>query len=162
MNWISLAGTALGALIALLATSLNDRVKWRREQSASHRALCQQTYARFLAALTDAHERMRTEARTDHQSAEARATAVLEAFHTSGCYPLRYELAIIASQPVLDGAEEAFKLIRQVRDLLAAGTGVEAPEYKELRYAYGPVLRNLQARMRAELGSDEVQLTGGG
>jgi hypothetical protein len=30
MQWITLAGTALGAFIALLATTLNERWKWQR------------------------------------------------------------------------------------------------------------------------------------
>lgn len=160
MEWISLASTALGAVIALSTTLLNERFKWRREQVSNHRKLRQQAYSSFLSALTDAHERMRGESRADH-TPESRSTAVLNAFREANCYGLRYELAIIAEQEVLDSAEEAFQTMRTIRDVLAEGNSVKDERYTQLRSSYGTTLRELQQRMRAELASGQVQLTGG-
>jgi hypothetical protein len=158
---MTLVSTALGALIALLATMLNERFKWRREQTTSRRKLCHDTYAGFLSALTDAHERMRGESLAEHASTQARAAAVRDAFLSAGCYQLRYQLAIVAGQDVVDGAEAAFFIMRDVRDLFADGHSVDSTEYVELRKTYGTSLRELQGRMRTELDAGHVHLAGG-
>lgn len=161
MQWTTLVSTALGALIALCATMINERFKWRREQAAGRRKLCQETYSGFLAALTDAHERMRAESLAAHDTAAARSLAVLTAFRDAGCYPHRYQLAIVAEQAVLDAAEATFRLLRKVRDLLADGDTVESDRYDDLRERYAAALRELQGRMRHELDARHVHLTGG-
>ncbi len=140
---------------------MNERFKWQREQASNLRSLRRETYARFLAALTDAHEQMRGEAQADHSTPEARSVAVLDAFRTSRCYHLRYELAIIAEQDVLDNAEESYLIMRDLRDLLAKDGSVDSGEYRALRTRYGASLRKLQGQMRVELGAGQVRLTGG-
>jgi len=159
--WMTLVSTALGALIALLATMLNERFKWRREELTSRRKLRHDVYAGFLSSLTDAHERMRGESLVEHPSPQARATAVRDAFRAAGCYPLRYQLAILAEQAVLDGAEAAFRIMRNIRDLLAEGHSIASLEYVALRDTYGISLRELQRRMRAELDVGQIHFTGG-
>lgn len=161
MQWISLVGTALGALIALLATSLNERSKWRREQVSTRRKLCQDTYSRFLTALTDAHERMRMVSRTEFASDEARATAILDVFRDGRCYEARYEIALVAGQAVLDHSERCFQILRDIRDMFAADSAVHTPEYDALRQSYRTHLRELQAAMRVDLGAESVDLSGG-
>lgn len=161
VQWITVVSTALGALIALVATMLNERFKWRREQAATHRKLCHDTYAEFLSALSDAHERMRGEFPTEHSSPQARAAAVRDVFRAAGCYPLRYQLAIVAGQDVVDGAEAAFRGLRRIRDLLADGYSLDSTEYVTVREAYSGSLRELQHRMRTELDTGQVQLSGG-
>ncbi|MCP3804943.1 hypothetical protein NLX83_37325 [Allokutzneria sp. A3M-2-11 16] len=151
MQWITVVSTALGALIALVAMMLNERVKWQREQVSSRRKQCHEVYASFLSALTEAHERMR-----DSPAAEVR-----EVFREANCYPLRYQLAIVAGQEVVDGGEAVFQTIRDIRDLLAGGARIESAQYKELRRRFGAELRELQRRMRDELGVAPVQLAGG-
>jgi hypothetical protein len=161
MAWTSLASTALGALIALLATITGERFKWRREQASDRRKQLHQTYSGFLAALTDAHEQMRAETLTGHPTSQARSTAIFDAFRAARCYHFRYELAIVAEQDVLDSAEDAFKVMRDIRDQLAQDGSVETEQYSDLRRTYGAGLRELQRRMRMELGADRVHLTGG-
>lgn len=161
MQWTSLASTALGALIALLAAMLNERFRWRREQTSDRRKLLQQTYSAYLAALTEAHEQMRAESLIDHPTPETRSAAVLDAFRRARCYALRYELAIVAEQGVLDEAERTFRILREVRDLLAREGTTDSEPYKTLRGDYAASLRNLQHRMRLELGAESVVLGGG-
>lgn len=158
---MTLISTAFGAVIALGATLVNERFKWRREQAASRRKLCQETYSGFLAALTEAHERMRAESLAEHDTPAVRSLAVLDAFRDAGCYPHRYQLAIVAEQAVLDSAEAAFRQLRKIRDLLADGDTVESASYAELRNRYGTTLRELQGRMRSELDVQRAHLTGG-
>lgn len=161
MELMSLASTALGAVIALVATVINERFKWKREQVSNRRKLRQRTYSTFLASLTDAHERMRAQRTAVHETTQARSAAVLEAFRDSGCYPLRYELAIVAEQNVIDSAEKSFRMMRDIRDYLAEDGNVGDAEYKELRSIYGKSLRELQQQMRTELDAPDVELTGG-
>jgi hypothetical protein len=161
MEWTSLASTALGALIALFTTMINDRAKWRREQVSNRRKLHQQTYSAFLTALTEAHERMRSESLAEHQTPQTRSAAIIDVFHEAGCYRLRYELSIVAEQNVLDCGEESFRIMRNIRDLLAGDGSVNDEKYKDLRRAYGASLRELQQRMRVELGNARVSLAGG-
>ena len=158
-----MVSTALGALIALVAMMLNERVKWQREQVSNRRKQCHEIYASFLSALTEAHERMRGEVVSPehHDNLQSRAAAIREAFREANCYPLRYQLAIVAGQEVVDGGEAAFRTIRDIRDLLARGGQIESAEYKALRKQFGAGLRELQRRMRDELGVGPVQLLGG-
>ncbi|SDM29981.1 hypothetical protein SAMN04489726_0864 [Allokutzneria albata] len=146
-----MVSTALGALIALVAMLLNERVKWQREQVSNRRKQCHEIYASFLSALTEAHERMR----------ESPAAEVRDAFREANCYPLRYQLAIVAGQEVVDGGEAAFQIIRDIRDLLAQGVRIDSAEYKALRKRFGAALRELQRRMRSELGVGPIDLAGG-
>ena len=156
-----MASTALGALIALVATMLNERVKWRREQVSNRRKQCHETYVSFMSALSEAHERMRAEAVSPEHDGQARALAVREAFLAANCYPLRYQLAIVAGQEVVDGAEAVFQTVRDIRDLLAVGGAIGSEEYKVLRRRFGAGMRELQRRMRDELGVGPVKLVGG-
>ncbi|WP_216898038.1 hypothetical protein [Nocardia alni] len=164
MQWISLVGTALGALIAMVATTVNERSKWRREQASTRRKLCQDTYSRFLAALTDAHERMRMASRTgfaNDEADEARATAILDVFRDGRCYEARYEIALVAGQAVLDHSERCFQILRDIRDTFAAGSDIHSTEYDALRQSYRTHLRELQVAMRVDLGAESVDLSGG-
>jgi hypothetical protein len=161
MDWISLASTALGAVIALFAASMTERFRWQHEQTSNRRALRQETYARFQAALTDAHEQMRVQARADHPTPQDRYAAVHDAFRSSRCYHLRYETAIIAEQDVLDSAEESFQITRDLRDLLAEGGSTDSGQYKALRERYEDTFHELQRRIRIELGAKPVRLAGG-
>ncbi|RJQ77254.1 hypothetical protein D5S17_16255 [Pseudonocardiaceae bacterium YIM PH 21723] len=156
MQWMTLASTAFGAVIALLATMLNERSKWRREQIRDRRKLAHETYVGLLAAFTEAHERMRSEFATG-----ARGNDIRNAFRDAGCYAMRYQLALVAQQDVVDHGERAFKSLRKIRDLLAEGRSLETEEYKELRRSYSAALRELQLAMRGELNVGPVQLEGG-
>ncbi|KAA2256072.1 hypothetical protein F0L68_26870 [Solihabitans fulvus] len=157
---MTILGTAMGAVIALGSTLVNDRIKWRREQSLQKRKMLQEVYSEYLTALTEAHETMRA-AVTAHGTAEERRGPVLDAFRASGAYTLRYRLAIVAGQDVLDAAEEAFRQLRGGRDLLADGNGLDSRQYKEFRTTYGGTMRELQQRIRQELREDAVSFTGG-
>lgn len=103
---------------------------------------------------------MRAEAGGD-RSGEERSAAITRAFREANCYGLRYEIGIVADQDVVDSSERTFQLMRDVRDVLAEGRGTKDEQYTALREAYGTILRELQQRIRAELGSSRLELTGG-
>ncbi len=61
----------------------------------------------------------------------------------------------------LASAEKTFRILRDIRDARADGCGLQDDPYAELRDTYGSNLRELQQRIRTELGSRRLQLTGG-
>lgn len=160
-HWITLLGTLLGALIAMGATLGNEKLKWRREQYKGLRDERKDTYSQFLAAATEAHETMRIVVLNPNDDDEHKQLKLREEFQNSGVYRLRYQVAIIASQPVLDAAETLFFLVRELRDELTEVGDIEADSYKQLRRKYGNAHRELQNVIRSELDQEPITLTGG-
>ncbi len=160
-HWITLLGTLLGALIAMGATLGNEKLKWRREQNKILREERKDTYSQFLAAATEAHEAMRIVAMSASDDDAPKASKIREEFQNSGVYRLRYQVAIIASQTVLDATEALFLLVRDLRDELAEVGDIRAESYKRLRIKYGNAHRELQNAIRTELDQQAITLTGG-
>lgn len=157
-QWIAVLGTALGAIIGLGSSFATDRVRWSREQVKGRREVCRELYSEYIAALTEIHESMRMISRDEQLTAADRAKAVLTAFQDGGPYKLRYQIAILADQAVLDASEAAFQQMRDIRDIFASGGRIESPQYQTQREAWGVRLRALQQAIREELGSSAVQL----
>jgi hypothetical protein len=159
--WIAVLGTALGAIIALAATFGNEALKYRRELGKTLREERREVYARYLAAVTEAHEDMRAIVRRGLAEPEEVARLVEEKFTESRVYRHRYELAITAGQEVLDAAEGLFQQVRDLRDSLAKEQSLENKSYATLRKEYGRLHRKLQLAIREELGLSQVGVAGG-
>nr|WP_285561247.1 hypothetical protein [Streptomyces hygroscopicus] len=52
MEWLSLASTALGAVIGVGSTLIADRLSWRRERAGQSFDVRRQLYAHYTAALS--------------------------------------------------------------------------------------------------------------
>ena len=104
---------------------------------------------------------MRAISRDEQLTAAERAKAVHAAFQVGGPYKLRYQIAILADQAVLDASEAAFLQMRDIRDIFASGGRIESPQYQIQREAWGARLRTMQRAMREELGSSEIEFQGG-
>jgi len=159
--WIAVIGTALGAVIGLGSAFANDRVRWKREQIQDRRGIRRELYSAYIAALTEIHESMRAISRNVQLTAAERSSTIHAAFHAGGPYKLRYQIAIVADQAVLDASEAAFQQMRDIRDIFASGGRIESPQYQTQRDAWGARLRTMQRAMREELGSSAVQFQGG-
>ncbi|MYR64037.1 hypothetical protein GTY54_50175 [Streptomyces sp. SID625] len=82
------------------------------------------------------------------------------------CYGARYQMSITAASPVVTASEEAFRRLRDVRDLAAAGTlaGDEAysggragdEAYSGGRAGDEAALARLREAMRLDLGAHRV------
>jgi hypothetical protein len=160
-QWIALAGTALGAIIGLGSAFATDRIRWNREQLKDRRDARRELYSAYIAVLTEIHESMRAISRDKQLTAAERAKAVHAAFQAGGPYKLRYQIAILADQAVLNTSEAAFQQMRDIRDIFVSGGRIESPEYQTHREAWGARLRAMQRAMREELGSPEVEFQGG-
>jgi hypothetical protein len=159
MQWSTLIGTALGAIVGVGSALINDILRWRREQQKYQRSIRREIYVEFLSALTDAHEKMRVASQRDYESAAARSLEIRDLFRD--CYRIRYQISIIAEQGVVDGSEATFRKMRDIRDLLSGGENLESADYQKFRTEWGALLRQLQHSMRLELGIGKVELSGG-
>jgi len=104
---------------------------------------------------------MRAISRDDHLTPAERAKAIHAAFQAGGSYKLRYQIAILADQAVLDTSEAAFRQMRDIRDTFASGGSIESPQYQSQRETWAALLRAMQRAMREEIGSSAVELQGG-
>jgi hypothetical protein len=160
-QWIAVVGTALGAIIGLGSAFATDRVRWNREQLKDRRGVRRELYSAYIAGLTEIHESMRAISRDEQLAPAERAKAIHAAFQAGGPYKLRYQIAILADQAVLDASEAAFLQMRDIRDTFASGGRIESPQYQTQREAWGARLRATQRAMREELGSSAVEFQGG-
>ncbi|MXM67585.1 hypothetical protein GR925_30160 [Streptomyces sp. HUCO-GS316] len=152
MEWMTLAGTGLGAAVGVGSTLLADRSRWRRDTADRARQERKEIYVSCLTTLRQAHESMRAVATGDQQrEAAAVDAAVREAFRTSGCNEAR-ETALICVPPgMADRLEEAYLSLRSLRDVLAAGYALSSAEYKEARRAHTRSVDTAREAMRHDL-----------
>jgi hypothetical protein len=160
-QWIAVVGTALGAIIGLSSAFINERVRWKREQLRDRLVIRRDLYAQYIASCTEIHEAMRAVSRNENVTAADRFRAVHDAYRAGHPYNFRYQIGVIADQSVLDAAEAAFQKLRDIRDLLAEGSRIEDEKYQSMRRQWGLLVRDMQRKMRDELGSTTVELKGG-
>jgi hypothetical protein len=65
-------------------------------------------------------------------------------------------MSITASKEVFEASEIAFRRLRNVRDLAAAGTLAGDEAYSGGRAEYEDALSQLRSAMRRDLGSDQA------
>ncbi|MFF0064198.1 hypothetical protein ACFYRC_22100 [Streptomyces sp. NPDC005279] len=154
MEWISPVSTALGAVIGVGSTLIADRLRWRRERAGQSLDVRRILYGDYTAALS----RMRTalnECALADIPAQERPQRVRELFLAPGAYEIRHQLAIIAPQVVVEAARTAFVVLRDTRDLLLEGAGIEDQAYRELEDRFDSALAVLRSAMRRDLGVPE-------
>lgn len=154
MEWISLAGTALGAVIGVGSTLLAERVRWRRERAGQDLDVRRQLYADYTAALSRMRTALNECARVD-LAADERRSRVRELFLAPGAYEIRHQLAIVAPMEVVGAARSAFVVLRDTRDLIGEGAGVDDPAYLELEERLDAAVAELRTLMRLDLGAVE-------
>ncbi|MGW1466140.1 hypothetical protein ACWCPT_17570 [Streptomyces sp. NPDC002308] len=159
MPWLTLAGAVVGALIATASTALLDRNRWRREQDdrliTARRAL----YGEYLTCLSQARNDFRSLARDRTVNLVERERSARDSF--APCYGLRYQMSITAALNVFDASEEAFRRLRDVRDLAAAGALAGGEAYSGGRADYEAALVRLRDAMRVDIGADRVPAVAG-
>jgi len=152
MPWMTLASAVVGALIATVSAVLLDRSRWRREQDdrliSARRAL----YGEYLACLPQARNDFRTLARNRTMGPADRDRSARDSF--APCYDVRYQMSITAASKVVVASEEAFRRLRDVRDLAGAGALAGDEAYSGGRAEYEAALARLRDAMRFDLGSD--------
>ncbi|WP_237527219.1 hypothetical protein [Streptomyces sp. SID2119] len=152
MPWVTLVSAVVGALIATASAALLDRSRWRREQDdrlvSARRAL----YSEYLTCLSQARNDFRSLARDQAMDVAERERSARDSF--APCYGVRYQMSITAAPSVFVASEDAFRRLRDVRDLAAAGTLAGDEAYSGGRAEYEAALEGLRDAMRLDLGAD--------
>ncbi|WP_424217483.1 hypothetical protein ACN20G_35550 (plasmid) [Streptomyces sp. BI20] len=152
MSWMALAGAVVGALIATVSAVLLDRGRRRWEREVRLADVRRALYGEYLACLSRARNEFRALARDRAMGAAERERGARVGF--APCYEVRYQMSITAAPAVVVASEEAFRRLRDVRDLAASGVLVEDEAYVAGRVAYEAALARLRAAMRGDLGAD--------
>lgn len=76
VDWLLPVSTVVGAVVAMAATMLADRSRWKREQSRDQDQIRRESYGGYLAALVQAHDAMRTAAGRGGSSPDSRHAAI--------------------------------------------------------------------------------------
>jgi hypothetical protein len=118
VDWGTLLGTALGALVGIGSTVLVDYSRWKRDQRAQEHTGRREVYSQYLSALSLATHQLNDLWRHGSLTPDERKRKAGEILTASGAYQLRYKMLITAPE-VLEGAiERAFVCLRNLRDRL--------------------------------------------
>jgi hypothetical protein len=109
-------------------------------------------YGSYLAVLAKARHTCSLMARETEVPADQRRKAVWDAFEP--CISFRYELAISAPRLVVSPAEDTFRRLRDIRDIVAQGLSAEGDEYAQCRTRYDEAHLALRRAMRRDLGAE--------
>ncbi|MGI5409434.1 hypothetical protein ACQEV9_21890 [Streptomyces chartreusis] len=151
MDWTTLAGTALGALVGIGSTLLADRARWRRDLADRTRQERRQIYVTVLTKYRLAYEGMYAAA-AGHAEGGTREASVREAFRASGCDEARETALICAPQEMSDVLENVYATLRDLQDVFSAGEPpLDSPELQERRLKHAKAVWAARAAIRRDL-----------
>lgn len=155
VDWGTLIGTALGAVVGISSTTLAERSRWKRDTSAQERAAKRQLYSEYLAALSRTRNELRALARSPSTPADERGREAGRVFRTGGAYELRHQMAITAPEYVNALSVRALHRLRDLLDRLEVGDVHTEDTWNQGHEAFIEVLDDLRAAMRSDLGVTE-------
>ncbi|MFJ4468480.1 hypothetical protein ACIP2X_13495 [Streptomyces sp. NPDC089424] len=151
MEWATIVGTGLGAVLGVGATLAGEHLRWRRTVRDNRLQDRRTLYVDCLVALRRAHEAMRLAADEEHGDPQTRAARIRQAFQASGCDEARERLILTAAADVADAVDASYHTLRRVRETLASGCKVTSEEYQAARQAHGDATRAARTVLRQEL-----------
>ena len=163
MEWMTLAGTGLGAIVGVGSTLVADHTRWRRDAIDRSRQERKDIYIACLTTFRQAHEAMRAVATGDQrepQGAAAVDARVREAFRASGCNEARESAVICVPPELVSAIQVAYLSLRTIRDVLASGSPLDSAPYQDARREHRRATRSAQAQMRIDLGSSRRARSG--
>ncbi|MCZ4095988.1 hypothetical protein [Streptomyces sp. H39-C1] len=154
MDWGTLAGTALGAILGVSTTLIAERSRWQRESSARERGIKRQLYAEYLGALSLTTHRLRDLKRSPGLAREERVEQAGEILGSTNAYHLRYQMLIIAPAMLSESAEQAFMRVRDLRDRFDEPDISADSEWSSTMRSVSDALDSLRRAMRSDLTTD--------
>ncbi|MGW2240478.1 hypothetical protein [Streptomyces sp. NPDC001759] len=151
MEWATLVGTGLGAVLGVGATLAGEHLRWRRTVRDNRLQDRRTMYVDCLVALRRAHEAMRLAAAEDHTDPQTRAAKIRQVFQASGCDEARERLILTATADVAEAIDASYLSLRRVRETLASGCTVTSEEYQAARQAHGDATRAARTVLRQDL-----------
>ncbi|MEU8185525.1 hypothetical protein AB0B85_03415 [Micromonospora sp. NPDC049044] len=152
MEWSTILGTIVGAIVGLMSVFLADHLRWRREDKSRLLQARQQVYVDFLAALSKAHSDLRSVAFRSELSPVERSHALLEALDASGVWRLRQSISLIGSRGLMHEVVTAARSLEGVCEVLSHGADVGSDRYIEARNRLWAANATLRELMRKDLG----------
>lgn len=144
--------TVLGAVIGVGATLVADLTRASRSQREGDRASKRQAYGDYLAALSLTRHNLRVAARSSVASVDDRARLAFDAFKDAKAYEMRYQVALVAPDQVIEASTSAFNALRSLRDLVEGGGGThDDPAYRAAQDQWANRFAELRHRMRSDL-----------
>lgn len=153
VDWGTLTGTVLGAVLGVGTTLLGERSRWHRENTSRERAAKQQLYGEYLAALSLTRHRLRDLKRSVGIAREERIKQAGEILGSANAFQLLYQMHLMAPESLSDKAEIAFLRLRHLRDRFDEPDVSTDPEWSASQGALGEALETLRRAMRADLSS---------
>ncbi|MEV7384323.1 hypothetical protein [Streptomyces lydicus] len=152
MNWGSQISTVIGVALGIGATLLADRVRYRREQATRSKDALRDLYVRYLKTLNESSSSLRLIILKETDPA-VRYRAALDAFRESSVLEHRYEINLLAPRAVKEKSDQAYRLLRNFRDLLECEPDLtlSSPEYIQALDRFHNARKALQETMRENL-----------
>ncbi|MFF4227397.1 hypothetical protein ACFYZH_31745 [Streptomyces abikoensis] len=150
MDWTAPVSAAIGGLLAVIATYLADRTRWRREERIRAREQKHVLYAEFLTALFGAREQIFAASRWPRRVSERKALAGA-AVREHEVYAQRYRMELTAGQQVRECTQAALTALLAYRDEVAAGTRWNDPRCEARREQFRACQQRLLQAMREDL-----------
>jgi hypothetical protein len=151
MEWFTLVSTAVGAILGVGATTLNDRLKWRRERTKALYDSRSKLYSDYLADLTKTRDSLRLVARSIKAHDMSRRADADDAFASANIYARRYQIRITASDIVANSATAALRALRDIRDVIGDGHEHHSDQYNQAKGRYDSALTILINAMQEDL-----------
>jgi hypothetical protein len=149
VQWTTLLATLVGAAIAMGTALAVQARKDRHDLAAEWRHTRREMYMTFLSGLAKARsELLALSKKSDLAEAEHDETA-RQVF--APCYEHRHHLEVVAPSEVAEAALAYFRTVRGLRDVVAAGNGVTAPEWEANASQLKRTLATVQNVMRDDL-----------
>jgi hypothetical protein len=150
MSWIPVLATVMGAIIGLGSALLTEHLRSGRERNERWKTIRREAYADYLSALHEANEALRAVSLGEHSPDLSRKSAARAAFRAAGVTKAREHIILVAPEPVITAAGEAFRSLRTMRDHI--GQEEALAQYEPALMTYGEHLHALRDAIRHDLG----------
>ncbi|MFC4465335.1 hypothetical protein ACFPH6_12450 [Streptomyces xiangluensis] len=151
MDWAAPISAVIGGSIAVGATLVADRVRWRREGSERERERRRVLYADFLGAVNQAREQLWYASRWEPRSGEERVRLAQSALRDHDVYPKRFQLALSSSSAVDERCQAVLDVLIAYRDAVVGGANHDDQAAEDQRLAFQQERRQLIAAMREDV-----------
>lgn len=152
MDWLPAFSTLLGGIFGVASTLAADAIRSRRQGEREPTEIRRRTYADFLMALTRTDSELQNAISVKAPMDTNLATNL---FRSESLLALCYQVGLVASQAVAEGADKAYLRLRDIRDA-AATQPLEvgypgSEEWQSAHRPYAEVVKDLRVLTRNEI-----------
>lgn len=159
MDWGTIIGTVTGAVIGVGATSLADRLRWRREQGDRKTTIRRELYAAYLAAVAQSWSEIRAAVIDSSEPWPERARLASLAYRNGRVYELRYQMSITAPPNIVALSDQTMRGLRDLTERLNAGKTYDNwDELKSDGQEWFDAFNTMRRMMRLDLDREALPL----